>query len=261
MIVLWLSMLRAIGIEFRAHLDNPVWQGFFDVIFSVSSILLAVFFGAALGNVVRGVPLDSTGYFFEPLWTTFKLGSQVGILDWYTVLIGGMALVTLTAHGSYYVALKTDADLGRRARGFALLCWPLQFFLTVSAMVATYFIRPDIMTNYGDHPIGILVPIVVVSSLAVMLWANPQGKEKLAFLASSLYIVGMMVGAAFALYPVVLPARDHRYDLTIYNTAAASHGLSVGLVWWTFAAVLALAYFAFVYRMFRGKVQLGEGHY
>jgi cytochrome bd ubiquinol oxidase subunit II len=261
MIVLWLLMLRAIGIEFRAHLDNPVWQGFFDVIFSVSSILLAVFFGAALGNVVRGVPLDSTGYFFEPLWTTFKLGSQVGILDWYTVLIGGMALVTLTAHGSYYVALKTDADLGRRARGFALLCWPLQFFLTVSAMVATYFIRPDIMTNYGDHPIGILVPIVVVSSLAVMLWANPQGKEKLAFLASSLYIVGMMVGAAFALYPVVLPARDHRYDLTIYNTAAASHGLSVGLVWWTFAAVLALAYFAFVYRMFRGKVQLGEGHY
>jgi len=261
MIVLWLLMLRAIGIEFRAHVENPVWQGFFDVIFSVSSILLAMFFGAALGNVVRGVPLDATGYFFEPLWTTFKLGSQVGILDWYTVLIGGMALVTLTAHGSYYVALKTDADLGRRARGFALLCWPLQFFLTVSAMVATYFIRPDIMTNYGDHPIGILVPIVVVSSLAVMLWANPQGKEKLAFLASSLYIVGMMVGAAFALYPVVLPARDHQYDLTIYNTAAASHGLSVGLVWWTFAAVLALAYFAFVYRMFRGKVQLGEGHY
>jgi len=261
MMVLWLLMLRAIGIEFRTHLENPVWRSFFDVVFSVSSILLAVFFGAALGNVVRGVPLDATGYFFEPLWTDFKLGPQVGILDWYTVLVGVMALVTLTAHGSYYVALKTDADLGRRARGFALLCWPVQFFLTVSAMVATYFIRPDIMTNYGDHPIGILVPIVVVSSLAVMLWANPKGKEKLAFVASSLYIAFMLVGAAFALYPVVLPARDHRYDLTIYNTAAGNHGLSVGLVWWTFAAVLALAYFAFVYRMFRGKVQVGEGHY
>src|SRR5690349_3220263 len=57
MMVLWLLMLRAIGIEFRAHLENPVWRGFFDVIFSVSSILLAIFFGAALGNVVRGVPL------------------------------------------------------------------------------------------------------------------------------------------------------------------------------------------------------------
>jgi cytochrome bd ubiquinol oxidase subunit II len=261
MIVLWLLMLRAVGIEFRAHIDSPVWQDFFDVVFSVSSILLAVFFGAALGNVVRGVPLDATGYFFEPLWTNFKLSSGVGILDWYTVLIGAMALVTLTAHGSYYVALKTDGDLGRRARGFALVCWPLQFFLTFSSLLATYFIRPDIVTNYREHKIGMLVPIVVVSSLAVMLWANPKGKEKLAFVASSLYIAFMLVGAAFALYPVVLPARDHQYDLTIYNSAASSHGLGVGLVWWTFSAALAVAYFVFVYRKFRGKVEVGEGHY
>jgi cytochrome d ubiquinol oxidase subunit II len=261
MVVLWLLMLRAIGIEFRAHVDNPVWQDFFDVVFSVSSILLAVFFGAALGNVIRGVPLDATGYFFEPLWTNFKLGPRTGILDWYTVLTGVVALVTLTAHGSYYVALKTDEDLGRRARGFALLCWPVQFFLTFSTLVATYFIRPEVMTNYGKYPIGLLVPIVVVASLGVMLWANPKGKEKLAFVASSLYITAMLVGAAFALYPDVLPARDRQHSLTIYNTAAGSHGLSVGLVWWTLGAALAVAYFVFVYRMFRGKVQVGEGHY
>jgi cytochrome d ubiquinol oxidase subunit II len=261
MMVLWLLILRAIGIEFRVHIEAPLWQDFFDTVFSGSSILLAVFFGAALGNVVRGVPLDASGYFFEPLWTNFKLGDKTGILDWYTVLIGLMALVTLAAHGSYYIALKTDEDLGRRARGFALLCWPLQFFLTFSALVATYFIRPDIMANYGKHPIGLLVPIVVVASLAVMLWANPKGKEKLAFVASSTYITFMLVGAAFALYPVVLPARDHKYDLTIQNTAAAAHGLSVGLVWWTFSAALAVGYFVFVYRMFRGKVQVGEGHY
>ena len=97
MVVLWLLMLRAIGIEFRAHIEIRVWQDFFDVVFSGSSILLAVFFGAALGNVVRGVPLDATGYFFEPLWTNFKLRPQIGILDWYTVLIGVLALVTLTA--------------------------------------------------------------------------------------------------------------------------------------------------------------------
>jgi len=261
MIVLWLLILRGIGIEFRAHIESPVWSGFFDAIFSVSSILLAVFFGAALGNVVRGVPLDATGYFFEPLWTNFKLGPTTGILDWYTVLTGVVALVTLIAHGSYYVALKTDGDLGRRARGVALLCWPVQFFLTFSALLATYFIRPEIMANFRKYPVGIIVPVVVVASLAVMLWANPKGKEKLAFVASSLYIAFMLVGAAFALYPVVLPAREHQYDLTIYNTAAGGHGLRVGLVWWTFAAVLAVAYFVFVYRKFRGKVNLGEGHY
>ena len=117
------------------------------------------------------------------------------------------------------------------------------------------------MGNYERHPIGLLIPIVVILSLAMMLWANPKGKEKLAFIASSLYLAFMLVGAAFALYPVVLPARDHQYDLTIYNTAASIHGLSVGLVWWTLSAMLAVGYFVFVYRMFRGKVQLGEGHY
>ena len=260
-IILGLLILRGVGIEVRAHIKNRVWQAFFDVIFSISSILMAVFFGAALGNVVRGVPLDSTGSFFEPLWTNFKLGPLTGILDWYTVLIGVVALVTLAAHGSYYIALKTDGDLGRRARGFALLCWPVQFFLTCISLVATYFIRPEIMANYGKHKIGILIPLAVVASLAVMLWANPKGKEKLAFLASSLYIAAMLVGAAFALYPVVLPARDHQHDLTIYNTAAGGHGLSAGLAWWTFAAVLVVAYFVFVLRMFGGKVQVGEGHY
>src|SRR5271154_753053 len=108
MMVLWLLMLRGIGIEFRAHMENPVWQGFFDVIFCVSSALLAIFFGAALGNVVRGVPLGPDGYFFEPLWTNFRVQSNAGILDWYTVLTGVIALVTLTAHGSLYVAVKTE---------------------------------------------------------------------------------------------------------------------------------------------------------
>ena len=117
MIVLWLLMLRGIGIELRAHMKNPVWLGFFDTVFCVSSLLLTIIFGAALGNVVRGVPLGADGYFFEPLWTNFRPGSNPGILDWYTVLAGVIALVTLTAHGCLYVALKTEGDLNRRARG------------------------------------------------------------------------------------------------------------------------------------------------
>src|ERR1700690_882557 len=96
MMVLWLLMLRGIGIEFRAHLDAPVWQGFFDSIFFVSSALLAIFLGAALGNVIRGVPLGPDGYFFEPLWTNFRLGLHPGILDWYPGMAGVVALVTLT---------------------------------------------------------------------------------------------------------------------------------------------------------------------
>ncbi len=84
----------------------------------------------------------------------------------------------------------------------------------------------------------------------------------MAFMGSALYIVGMLVGAAFALYPVVLPSSSNpAYNLTIYNTAAGHHGLAVGLTWWVIGLVLALGYFTFLFRMFRGKVRLeGEGY-
>src|SRR5438270_8156923 len=107
MMVLWLLMLRAIGIEFRTHSTSSVWRKFFDVIFSGSSALLAIFFGAALGNVIRGVPLRPDGYFFEALWTNWRVGPDAGILDWYTVIAGVVALVALTIHGALYVSLKT----------------------------------------------------------------------------------------------------------------------------------------------------------
>jgi len=206
MMVLWLLMLRAIGIEFRAHMENPVWQSFFDFVFCGSSALLAIFLGAALGNVIRGVPLGPDGYFFEALWTDFRVGPNPGILDWYTVMAGVVALVTLSVHGALYVALKADGEVNRRAREVAVMLWPLQLLLTFVSLVATYFVRPQVMDNYRIYPAGFLVPIAVLASLVIMLWAARTEKEKLAFVASGAYIAAMLVGAVFALYPMVLPA-------------------------------------------------------
>ena len=80
-IVLWLLILRGIGIEFRAHVESAVWRELFDGFFALSSMALAVFFGAALANVLRGVPLQADGYFFSPLWTNWRVGPEPGILD------------------------------------------------------------------------------------------------------------------------------------------------------------------------------------
>lgn len=262
MMVLWLLMLRGIGIELRGHMENPVWMGFFDLIFCGSSVLLAIFFGAALGNVVRGVPLGADGYFFEPLWTNFRASGNTGILDWYTVLTGVIAVVTLTAHGALYIAVKTENELQQRVRGVALWAWPVQLILTIVGVIATCYVRPMVLDNYKEHVVGYLVPMVVFGSLAVMIYAIRKGLDKVAFVGSALYIVGMLVGAAFALYPNVLPSSTNAaYNLTIYNTAAGRHGLTVGIIWWSIALILALGYFTFVFRMFRGKVRLeGEGY-
>ena len=260
MMVLWLLMLRAIGIEFRAHIEEQVWKGLFDAIFGVSSILLAVFFGAALGNVVRGVPLNAEGYFFEPLWTNWRVGAQNGILDWYTVMCGVVALVTLVVHGSLYLATKTQGELNYRARKVASFFWPVQVLLTIFSLIATVYAVPHVLENYSRWPLGYLVPALVIGSLVYLYFAHSRRHEKGAFLASCLYIVAMLVGAAFALYPNVLPASTGaNFSLTIYNTAAGAHGQSVGFVWWTIGMILAAVYFVFLYRMFRGKVRLEEG--
>src|SRR5215475_14412141 len=100
MIVLWLLILRGISIELRMHLEMGVWRAFFDGLFFFSSLLLTVFYGVALANVIRGVPLGADKYFFLPLWTDWRVGPHPGILDWYTVTGGVVALVALTVHGA-----------------------------------------------------------------------------------------------------------------------------------------------------------------
>ena len=79
-----------------------------------------------------------------------------------------------------------------------------------------------------------------------------------AFLSSGAYIMGMLAGTAFSLYPDVLPAVTPANSLTIHNAAAPQYGLVVGLVWWLIGMALAAIYFILTYRLFRGKVRVGD---
>jgi cytochrome d ubiquinol oxidase subunit II len=123
MIVLWLLILRGIGIEFRSHNDNPLWRQFWDSTFSFGSTLMALVLGTALGNVVRGVPLDQTGFFAVPLFTNFRPGPHPGVFDWYTLLIGLFALVLLAGHGALYLAWKTAGPVQARSKVVAWRAW------------------------------------------------------------------------------------------------------------------------------------------
>jgi cytochrome d ubiquinol oxidase subunit II len=263
-IVLWLLIGRAVGIEFRHHLDSKVWTDFFDGCFCISSALLAIFFGAALGNVVRGVALDKNGVFFAPLWTDWRPGVAPGILDWYTVIAGLVALVALAVHGALYIAVKTEGELNQRARKWAKSLWPLLIVITVVSLLGTVNVRPEVLVNFRAHPIGLVIPFLVIGALTGMIAYSRKGDDGKAFASSCVYLATMLVGAAFGLYPNVLPARnDPANSLTIYNTASASHGLAFGLIWWGFGMTLAIIYFVIVYRMFRGKVSAeasGYGH-
>lgn len=262
MIVLWLLIGRGTSIELRMHIDNTVWRTFFDGLFFLSSALLAIFLGAALANVIRGVPIGPDQYFFLPLWTNWRVGPYPGILDWYTVIGGIVALVALALHGGLYLALKTSDALGDRARRFSERVWLLLCVLTIVSLLATIVVRPVTLSHYQLHPISFCIPILVVLSLAGIGIFTKQRKELAAFLSSAVYLIMMLVGAAAGLYPTLLPSSlDPKGDITVANALSGPYATRVGLYWWSFGILLAIGYFVVTYGMFRGKVSLHDDSY
>jgi cytochrome d ubiquinol oxidase subunit II len=251
MMVLWLLILRGIAIEFRNHIRNAVWVPIWDVVFCGASALLAIFFGAALGNVVRGVPLDSSGYFFLPLWTDFSAGAVAGILDWYTVLVALAAFLVLAEHGALWIAYKTTGDVELRARRAAARLWWAVAIAVVVITVASFRIQPHLAVSFAERPWGYLFPLLAVIGILGMKFVSGLR----AFAASCLFIVGMLTAVVFGVYPLVLPSNtDPSLSLTIYNTAAAPYGLGVGLMWFIPGILLVAGYFVYTYRSFAGKV-------
>jgi cytochrome bd ubiquinol oxidase subunit II len=254
MIVLWLLILRGAAIEFRNHIKSAVWDPLWDFLFAASSLLLAVFFGAALGNVVRGVPLDASGYFFEPLWTDFRLGENTGILDWYTILVGVTALLALMMHGALWVQMKTSGDVNARAGKLAGGAWWGVVVLTPVITALTFGIQPQVKENFTTWPWGFIFPALAVAGLAGVMFERHKKDEPKAFFASCAYLAGMLASVVFGVYPMVLPARNPVYSLTVATAKAGDYGLKVGLAWWVLGIALATGYFLYVYRSFAGKV-------
>ncbi|MBV8820826.1 MAG: cytochrome d ubiquinol oxidase subunit II, partial [Acidobacteriaceae bacterium] len=244
--VLWLLIFRAIGIEFRSHVQAPIWREFYGVMFFLASALLIIFFGAALGNVIRGVALNRDHYFFAPLWTDFRVGASPGILDWYTVLCALVSLAVLCMHGALFLAIKTDGELQARIRAIRAPLSIAVALLSTLALAATIYIRPELLNNYRAYPIAWLIPMAVVAALCAIVYFSRSQRDSAAFFASSAYIVLMLSGAAFAVYPTLLSDTGGTNALTIYNAAAGPESLSMGLFWWIPGMLIAIAYFVMV---------------
>jgi cytochrome d ubiquinol oxidase subunit II len=263
-LVVWCLMLRGISIEFRSHVEDGLWRHFWDGTFAFSSVLLPVLLGAALGNVLRGVPLDATGYFAMPLWTDFRLGMQPGVLDWYTVLIGVFALVTVTAHGSLFLAWKTEGPVHDRSEALAPKLWAAVVLLWILASYATSLANPSIYRNLPHAPLAWVATLIFLGGLVVVLLGLKRNQYLLAFVGSGAFILGILAATAANVYPVMLKSTlDRAFDLTALNASVGQHGLRAGLAWWVIGFPIAIAYVIFLFRFHRGKVKAaaeGEGY-
>lgn len=263
-LVLWCLILRAISIEFRSHVQVRLWRSFWDSVFCFASTLLPVLFGAALGNVIRGVPLDAEGWFQLTLFTSFQPVNPVGILDWYTVLAGVFALIALLGHGAAWLAWRASGPVAERAaaltpRFFVALAvlWPL-------ATVLTHVVNPSLFAALPHRPLAWLGLVLALGGIVTAVIRSRHGRPLAAFLGSTAFLAGMLIATAACLYPVLLGSTlDPAQSITAQNAGSTEGGLRIALGWWALGIPLVIGYFVLLFRIHRERATAsaeGEGY-
>ena len=271
-LVLWLIIFRAIGVELRSHIHTRIWQDMCDKAFGVSSLLLALFFGIALGNVVRGVNLGGVEngishyeahYFFLPLWnSSFSPTGLPGVIDWFTITIGIISVVVLSIHGANWIILKTNSSINNKLKSVVFNLNIALLFLTIFSVSIWHIITPAPFKNFFENPFFFIFPIFYFFGLFGLFFVKGFQKDIYGFILSSLIILGGITSSLACMFPVVLPSTNEiNPSLTIYNTAAAEYGLSVALVWGIVGVILMVIYLVIQKRLLAGKIDNMEyGH-
>jgi len=274
MMILWLLIFRAIGLELRGQVHNKMWESIWDKAFGISSLLLALFFGIALGNVVRGVNLGMVTdgvsthephYFFLPLWnSSFSPHAEhLGIIDWFTLLLGVIGVVALTIHGANWIIFKTNSDLNEKLKKVVFNLNSVLLLLVVVSLFIWHIIEPKPFHNFITHPWLWIFPLIAFSGLIGLFKVKSFQKHGMGFLFSSLFLFGGLASTVASIFPKVLPSTNAiNPDLTLYNVAAHEYGLSVGVYWFVIAVILVIIYFTIQYRVFKGKMDdVGYGEH
>ena len=258
-VLLWCVLGRGLSLEFGGHIDDPLWRIFWDVAFTVVNILIAVLLGTALGNLIRGVPLDDAGKFSLAFFTDFKTTGNVGIIDWYTASIALFTLICTAAHGAAYLAMKTESAVQARAALLARSLWTLVFLLMPVVTLETYAVRPELFMQMMQRPLAWLAVVVAGFGFVAMLSGQRTRQDARVFLGGCAFIVGLLTAAAASLFPVMLHSTlDPKASVSAFDGAVGGPGLGIALVWWPVAALLSCAYAVIVFRQFKGRVRLAR---
>lgn len=264
--ILWLLIFRAIGLELRGQLHNSIWEAIWDKAFGIASLFLALFFGIALGNVVRGVNLgmvengvstQEAHYFFLPLWNpSFSPQSEIlGIIDWFTLLLGIIGVVALTIHGANWIIFKTNSSLNQKLKQVVFRLNFVLLLLVIISLFVWHIIEPKPFHNFIEMPLLLVFPLLTFVGLLGLFNIKRYKKDGQGFLFSTLFLIGGLASTVASIFPNLLPSTNSvNPSLDIHNVSAHEYGLNVGVYWFIIAALLVGVYFFIQHRVFKGKM-------
>jgi cytochrome d ubiquinol oxidase subunit II len=253
MLVLFGLILRAVSLEFR-HRD-PGWRRIWDGAFFLGSLVPSILVGCALGNVIRGVPMNANGDY---------TGTFLELLNPYSLLVAVTGLCLIITHGAAWLALKSEGELHERAVKYRRITFWICAVLAIATSAATILTVSRASDNVFGRPLGWVFLVVLLVSLLYTIWQMmKEGGELKSFLGSALTIVGLAGIAAVGNYPEIVPARGTppSTSLTVTNSASGHLTLQVMLIFAIIGCPLVLLYTAYVYKIFRGKTKAADAEY
>ncbi len=254
MLVLLGLILRAVSMKFRGGMEGEGWKKTWDMGFGIGSLLPLVLFGVAVGNILKGIPIEADGSY---------AGQFFGLLNPPSLLVGVLSLVLFTMHGALYMTLKTDGDLRNRMHAIAARLYGASLILYVLVTVYYAFIAPYLFRQVASFNLFVITLMVLfILSFALIPFLLGAKKYFFAFLSSCVFIAALIGVVAVNLFPMLVPSSvDLAYSLTVYNSCSSDKTLMVMLVIALIGMPLVIGYSVYIYRIFKGKVVIDSSSY
>ena len=254
MILLTGIIFRAVAIEFRSKQPMSWWRWTFDILFSFASLVIALALGAALGNLIRGIPLDAHKEF---------IGDLSHLFDPYSLLIGLLTASLFAMHGAIFILIKTEGELHDKLRDRVNPAIIVFIMFYVAATMATLIYQPHMAEALKARPIFFLIALVNMFAIANIPREISKGNDGRAFLSSCANIVCLLALYAIGTFPNVVRALNdpQNLSLTIWNASSSAKTLEILLLIAVIGVPLVISYTIAIYLIFRGKVKLESTSY
>lgn len=275
LVLLWSMIVRPLAFEYRSKRESPRWRNGWDWCFLVSGFVPMLVFGAAIGNMLQGVP-----FHFDWRLASFYTGSFVALFNPFALLCGALSVAMSVYMGGAILTSGSEEPLQGRARRAAIAAGLVAVVLFTLGGVWVHWLEgfrlasgPDPVAaqtplhqtvvraagawldNFRAHPALWLVPGLGYAGMLLGAGALARGHARIGWWLGALAWIGVIGTVGAAMFPFLMPSSSHpSHSLTVWNSGSSERTLAWMLGFTIVFMPLIVWYTSWAFWVMRGKV-------